>query len=75
MTDTVRTLFAMACPTCASDAHLMIVITAWAKLSADGTDPSGEHDWDDASDCTCNACDHAGTVQNFRISSGGQQNA
>jgi len=74
-TETVRQLFEMACPDCSSDEHLMVVITAWAELSADGTDPSGAHDWDDASSCKCNACDRIGTVKDFRITNGSHADA
>lgn len=67
MTDTVRALFELACPSCGSDNDLEIVITAWAELSTDGTEPTGDHDWDDSSGCRCDACQRTGTVADFRI--------
>jgi len=65
--DTVRDTFGMACPSCGSDAHLQLNITVWANLSADGTEPFGDHHWDDASLCRCHACAHSGNVAAFRI--------
>lgn len=65
--ETVRKLFDLACPQCKSDEHLMVVITAWAELSPDGTEATGDHEWDDTSACTCSACDLSGNVKNFRI--------
>ena len=67
MSDTVRNLYDIACPACGSDESLMVVITTWAELSADGTDPAGDHDWDDQSHCRCSACNHHGKVKDFRI--------
>lgn len=65
--DNVRTLFEMACPSCGSDTHLMVVITAWAALSTDGTEPDGDHDWDDTSACRCDSCEYTGKVGDFHI--------
>lgn len=57
----------MACPVCGSDDDLMVVITAWAHLSLDGTDTAGDHEWDDRSGCRCAACDYIGTVTDFHL--------
>jgi hypothetical protein len=73
--DTVRHVFNMACPTCGSDEDLLVDITTLAYLTPDGTEPTGDHDWDDDSDCRCSACDHAGRVSDFRIHNGGTRHA
>jgi len=67
MAETVRQLFNLVCPSCGDDEHLMVVITAWADLSTDGTEATGDHEWDDTSSCACTACGHSGTVKHFRI--------
>lgn len=73
--DTVKSIFNMACPACGSDEDLLVDITTLAYLSADGTEATGGHDWDDDSACRCSACDHTGQVKDFRTNSGGCANA
>jgi hypothetical protein len=73
--ETVRQLFGMACPACGSDESLSVCITAWAELSTDGTDASGEHDWHSRSFCMCRSCHKTGYVKDFRIKDGGSTNA
>lgn len=73
--DTVRHIFNMACPACGSDEDLLVDITTLAYLTADGTEATGEHDWDDESGCRCSACDHTGKAKDFRINNGGRHNA
>ena len=51
MNHTVRSIFDMMCPKCGSDAHLRVSIEAWANLSANGTKPVGDHDWNAYSAC------------------------
>ena len=63
--DTVRELFGLACPKCQDDACLSLVLTTWATLRADGTEPFGDHEWDEASPCVCKACDLSGVVADF----------
>jgi hypothetical protein len=75
MDNTVKSIFSMACPTCGSDEDLLVDITTLAYLSADGTEATGDHDWDDDSGCRCSACDHTGQVKDFRINSGKNTNA
>lgn len=67
MTDTVRSLFGLCCPSCGSDEHLQVMIEAWADLSIDGTDPFSDHAWDQYSGCRCANCDHHGAVEGFWV--------
>ncbi len=67
MSATVRTLFQLACPKCSSDEHLRVAIETWAELSVEGTDPVGDHDWNQDSGCRCMSCDFYGAVENFRV--------
>jgi hypothetical protein len=67
MTDTVRKTFNLACPKCGSDEHLRVAIETWADLSPDGTDPVGDHDWNQYSGCRCTSCDFNGAVENFHL--------
>jgi hypothetical protein len=64
---TVRQTFQLACPKCGSDEHLCVAIETWANLSADGTDPVGDHDWNQYSGCRCTSCEFAGAIENFRV--------
>ncbi len=74
MDETVRTVFEMACPACGRDDALMVVIATWAHLSLDGTDPAGDHEWDDRSGCRCEACDYIATVAEFHTNNEEAQN-
>jgi hypothetical protein len=65
--ETVRDLFGMACPKCGDDGKLRLVITTWATLSADGTEPFGDHEWDYTADCLCNGCKFAGVASDFVV--------
>ncbi len=67
MPKSVRSTFTMACPTCGSDEHLQVAIETWADLSAEGTNPVGDHDWNAYSGCRCTSCEFAGAVENFRV--------
>ena len=65
--ETVRDLFGLACPKCGDDDNLRLVITTWATLSADGTEPFGDHEWDDDAICRCNGCKFAGVASDFAV--------
>lgn len=61
----------MKCPNCGEDDKIDVVATVWVRLVTDGTDvegPScGDHEWGDDSAAKCDACDHEGTVKDFKI--------
>jgi hypothetical protein len=62
---TVRKIFGLACPSCGADDDLRVVVRVVAKLSPDGTDPLGDHDWDEQSSCMCSRCEFTGYVRQF----------
>ncbi|MEQ1616244.1 MAG: hypothetical protein ABL904_26120 [Hyphomicrobiaceae bacterium] len=66
----LRSEYDMACPQCGQADTLSVEITCTATLSIDGTDPYGDHYWDEASSCSCTACDLHGTVAVFRATTG-----
>ena len=62
----LRDAFELGCPACGQTDQLQIVITALARLTPEGSDPEGDHEWDDGSYCRCPECDHDGIVEDFR---------
>ena len=67
MSTTVQTLYGLVCPACGSDEFLQVMIETWADLSADGTEPFGDHEWNEYSDCRCANCDHHSSAERFRV--------
>ena len=63
----LRSEYDMACPKCGQADTLSLEIVCSATLSIDGTEAHGDHYWDEASVCSCDACDYHGTVAEFRI--------
>ena len=63
----LRSEYDMACPQCGQAESLSIEITCTATLTINGTEDNGDHYWDEASSCSCDACDHHGTAGEFRI--------
>ena len=63
----VRSEYKLACPQCGQADTLCIEISCSAALTIDGTEPCGDHYWDDDSACCCDACNHHGRVGAFRI--------
>lgn len=57
--------FGLSCPACGQADELCIMITTLARVTADGSEPQGDHEWDDTSYCRCPDCGHAGTVADF----------
>lgn len=62
--------FDMACPNCGDTTNLDIQALIWVRVTADGTDPDEarlhDHDWEDKSECYCDACDWAGKVRDTK---------
>ena len=67
-TNTVREEWGMCCPKCGKDDKLSIKMTVWAELSPDGTEVSGDQEWDSDSGCDCshNGCEWRGNVGEAR---------
>lgn len=57
----------LACPRCGCDDAIFIDMSTWASLSVDGTDPVGDHYWDEKSLCRCAHCDTRGAVIHFQV--------
>ena len=66
MSDTVRTLFGLACPSCGSDSCLQVLIEVWADLGDAGPKPDDHYHWDESSSCRCANCHLDGAVETFR---------
>jgi hypothetical protein len=64
---TLRDTFELACPKCGQAEALEVQITAMALLTRDGTEPFGDHEWDDNSLCRCPECDHSGNISAFTV--------
>lgn len=62
----LRSEYDMACPQCGQADKLSIEITCTATLSINGTEDNGDHYWDEASSCSCDACGYHGTAGEFR---------
>lgn len=62
---TVREEWGVICPACRKDDGLEVTVKVWAKLSVDGTDAEGDHEWDSESPCVC-ACGWKGEVSQAR---------
>lgn len=61
----LRDVFDLCCPACGQADELIILITTLARVTPDGSEPEGDHEWDDTSYCRCPDCAHTGTVANF----------
>lgn len=64
--------WSMRCPKCGRDDGLQIVITTFARLTPDGTEDVGDHEWEDDSVCRCGHCYWAGKVSDAKIEEGEQ---
>jgi hypothetical protein len=68
---TVKEVWEMACPKCGQDDQLDIVVTLFARLLPNGTDPdqagdeNGDHEWDENSTCACRHCGWCGIVEDL----------
>ena len=62
---TVREEWGLACPKCGSDDHLQVQLTTMADLTSYGTEPFGDHTWNENSHMRCFACGHNGKVAGF----------
>ena len=58
----------LRCPKCGQDTCFLIEVSECLLMFRDGTVLHGDagEQWGDASYCRCHACDHAGTVYQFR---------
>lgn len=63
----LTTDFDLKCPTCGQADELTVVIKTLARITADGSEPEGDHEWDDASYCRCPECATDGTIAEFTV--------
>jgi len=61
----LRDAFELGCPACGQANELVILITTLARVTPDGSEPDGDHEWHDTSYCRCPECGHHGTVGDF----------
>ena len=54
------------CPECGSFSPFRIEMTAVFDVTDDGTEVSGDSEWNDDSYCMCVQCEHSGIVEEFR---------
>ena len=64
-TQNLKDVFNLGCPACGQTDELRIMITTLARVTADGSDPEGDHELEDTSYCDCPECGHAGVVVDF----------
>jgi hypothetical protein len=70
MTNT-NCLSGMRCPQCANEASLRIEARIVCAVTDDGSEPTGDHHWDDDSFCHCPDCEFEGKVKDFYPSAEG----
>lgn len=58
-------IYRLACPRCGNAEVLEIAIICMSRITSDGSEPFGDHDWDAASACLCPICKHVATVAEF----------
>ena len=59
--------FNLKCPNCGQAERLQIIITCFATVTADGSEATGDHEWDDDSFTQCPQCLTNGTVADFTV--------
>ena len=60
-----KTWHGMTCPKCGSDQDLRVAFKGVCKMTANGSEDSGDHDWDDDSACWCASCYYAAKAKDF----------
>ncbi len=55
----------LKCPKCGSDEYLEVVFKGTARLTSQGTEDIGDHEWDQESYMACAHCGHDGNVRDF----------
>ena len=61
----LRDVFELGCPACGQANELVIMITTLSRVTPEGSEPEGDHEWDETSYCRCPECGHDGTVADF----------
>ena len=66
MTGNANCLENIQCPECGNESRFKIVAMVVADVSDDGAEFHGDAEWDHDCPISCPACEHAGTVREFR---------
>ena len=61
----LRDVFKLGCPACGQANELVIMIATLSRVTPEGSEPEGDHEWDQASYCRCPECGHDGNVADF----------
>lgn len=62
----------MLCPRCFADLDLRVTYTGTCKLTPEGSEDVGGHEWNEDSKCRCMRCDFASTVAAFQWGEAGE---
>lgn len=65
----VKEIFNLVCPECASDEDLSVEVPVWCNLTEDGTsinDDGEDAEWEDESPCRC-SCGWLGKVSDATV--------
>lgn len=54
------------CPECGQDSAFYVQATITCFVTDDGSEPTGDHHWDETSATACPICDHKGSISDFR---------
>lgn len=68
MTNT-NCLEGIRCPECGQEDQFKITALITCEVTDDGSEPVGDHDWDDESNTHCPGCGFAGKLRYFRTGS------
>lgn len=66
MTNT-NCLSGIKCPKCGNESDFRIEASIICKVTDDGSEPSGDHHWDDSSYCYCPTCEFEGRLTDFSV--------
>jgi hypothetical protein len=56
----------VCCPKCGQEDRFKIVALITCDVTDDGSDPVGDHEWDDTSPTRCPECGFSGELKDFR---------
>jgi hypothetical protein len=59
-------LSGMCCPNCEQTDEFEIAVSVWARVTDDGSETHGDHEWDETSACRCPECGWIGSVGDCR---------
>lgn len=57
----------LRCPQCSQEERLQIVARIMCVVTDGGSEPFGDHDWDDESICSCPVCGCTAELKAFRL--------